>query len=1262
MDGRCELCGTKFRFAPCYAEGAPARLPLHEVVLGLSRAAVARWLPWIMRIAIALGMWLFLVPLITSYAYVGWLHSPSAVAKRLQLGFLLSDAISGAVIAGIIIISFLSLMSFADFLRFNFHQVARNRENNVQAADRPVDDVDVDDVVLDHHHIVRRQRNLNAVGVMDQRQPVIAENPRLQENDDNERGDDNMIDRLMGGMPVDPHAQRVVLQRRIRAAEALQRRLDAIEDEELGNEEDDIMQVGPNPLREDEEGIADLMQAMEDLADDDDDFAFPQRQNNFEPQFEPMNEPMDQEPFQEDMEMNLALDELLGLRGPFSALIRNILWFVAFVMIYLGLFAFLPRFVGSYVYKRLTNSAYAHVFVWYRNVVNATDTNNYEIGVFRMVDELNSETERLERTLKLNDIALIILGYMTMALTIVIIHFLALIRKRMGSTDTVVFENNGIAGGDGQPIGNADFHQNDWENANNVDAHAMNDDAIEIRMTLGQFFSTVLDCLNAFVKVGSLLFLKMLLLPLLLGVWLDAATLQAVGQSASARILFAGNDLFSSMVVHWVVGITFMLLVTVSVLQLREVLHPGLLAHAIRPQDPQPDLLGNLLIESAATHTKRMVLSFGIYAVLLVIYIWLPAQMLTILGAETYVPFLRLKFWYFLTPQLQVPLELLVFHFTMLGLLEKYKNCIGWLQHTWLTLLCEPLGLTDYMLPRSVERFVFIGWKAIFIQGGDLEPDMMDDLSESTPSLTEATSCATDAVTREDAKQAGGVDRACHNYRNVEVDSFWYELAKKERGAEQFVEAHIDVVSPDEEPRYEPVILRRNGMLSLEGCKDYIRVPLPLSEQDRVDRRRRRAGRNAPAENNKNLVSSTIGAFRLRRRVSADGSMIIEFWKECRGELVPRPPEGWDDLGHGGAEVQGRWAWGKEKKSTIEEGVAVRAFFVGHGKSIITSAQLISRVVLLLLLSWMAIILCTIAGLSAPLVTGRLALHLLQLPEAYLHDPLAFGIGLVTLSTAFAAASRQAAFDLLSFANTFRLRSVPRTKVYVVATALFLWLFAIPLLLGAVYDILVIKSLDLFAGPPSLTSVVKNWGSGAMLLNLWAYLCLESVFTRKFWVHIGNAAFDADDENVGMPDTDPGTDGSRQASWQGSKMGRIARFFGVLQGAILRGQWDLVDPDILLVNCVFPIIQKVVFVVCVPVVGCGVIVALLHFAKPQQVIYEMTPFLMQVFCIFAIAVQGCIIFADDILQWFQVAHNAARDDRYLIGEVLLNYLADDHTQ
>ena len=38
--------------------------------------------------------------------------------------------------------------------------------------------------------------------------------------------------------------------------------------------------------------------------------------------------------------------------------------------------------------------------------------------------------------------------------------------------------------------------------------------------------------------------------------------------------------------------------------------------------------------------------------------------------------------------------------------------------------------------------------------------------------------------------------------------------------------------------------------------------------------------------------------------------------------------------------------------------------------------------------------------------------------------------------------------------------------------------------------------------------------------------------------------------------------------------------------------------------------------------------------------------------------QLCLTMRSPLAHWFQAAHKVARDDRYLIGEVLMNYEAD----
>jgi hypothetical protein len=71
-------------------------------------------------------------PLLTAYFYHGWMHRPSSILTRWKRDLLPADIVSGAVVAAVIIISFLSLMSFADFLRVHWQQppAARRGEEN----------------------------------------------------------------------------------------------------------------------------------------------------------------------------------------------------------------------------------------------------------------------------------------------------------------------------------------------------------------------------------------------------------------------------------------------------------------------------------------------------------------------------------------------------------------------------------------------------------------------------------------------------------------------------------------------------------------------------------------------------------------------------------------------------------------------------------------------------------------------------------------------------------------------------------------------------------------------------------------------------------------------------------------------------------------------------------------------------------------------------------------------------------------------------
>ncbi|CAM9421663.1 unnamed protein product, partial [Phaeothamnion confervicola] len=143
----CELCGHCFSFTPIYAPDAPETLALWQVLLTCLRKALLEWLPFVLRVLLAAALWLVVVPLATSWLYRIWIHRtrvllPHLLYQRLTPACAWSDCVSGLIIAAAIILSFLSLMTFADFLA---DQILREDWEEEEAEDlygEPAEDGD----------------------------------------------------------------------------------------------------------------------------------------------------------------------------------------------------------------------------------------------------------------------------------------------------------------------------------------------------------------------------------------------------------------------------------------------------------------------------------------------------------------------------------------------------------------------------------------------------------------------------------------------------------------------------------------------------------------------------------------------------------------------------------------------------------------------------------------------------------------------------------------------------------------------------------------------------------------------------------------------------------------------------------------------------------------------------------------------------------------------------------------------------------------
>jgi E3 ubiquitin-protein ligase MARCH6 len=532
------------------------------------------------------------------------------------------------------------------------------------------------------------------------------------------------------------------------------------------------------------------------------------------------------------MEINVALDELLGFRGPLLALIRNLLWLLIFNTAYLGVFAFTPLKFGGSVYELLSKML--------PNFDAVLPGNLWETFITSM-QELDRKSNESNLIYQPSQIAKMGLGYASFSILIFLLQ--AALAVALRRRERQAASPNGAIGGavrDDPPILDGVERVAD-QNIPFRENNPFRDDEAPGKRILG-----FLECAGAIAKVVILLLIKMLFLPLLLGIWLDWATLSLFEKTWSDRIEYAGSDLFGSTFLHWVTGITFMLLVTVSVLQLREVAHPDILAGVIRPQEPQPDLLGNLLQETGATHTKRVLLSLGIYAVLLAVHIWIPTRLLMMSNLGQYLPLFRPKFWHVIMPQIQVPLELFIFHLCMLGVLEKYKNNIGEMQHHWLILIGNYLGITDQILPHEVDRFLLVGSLPVFVE------DASSSQLENPGSVGEVPSV---------------------EGRNDDIYPLWNSLLSETDPTKraELIRSNICRIEPMGVPRYTYGIVQRNGK-KLLSSHAYIRLPLASSTSRLIVKTTNDASSN--------LLPTSIGPYRLRQGVSA-GKHKVRF--KCMG-------------------------------------------------------------------------------------------------------------------------------------------------------------------------------------------------------------------------------------------------------------------------------------------------------------------------------------------------------------------------------------------
>jgi hypothetical protein len=248
-------------------------------------------------------------------------------------------------------------------------------------------------------------------------------------------------------------------------------------------------------------------------------------------------------------EIRIAVNDILGLQGPIIVLVRNTIMLVSFDAVYIWFFGYGPYRMGIMAFELIRN----HSRIPFSSLATYIPE-----SISKFYAELMAASATTKSLIVAPDVGIMLSGYIFICVIVFSFGNMAnFIQKRILAMPTAF-------------------------RAVKVALHAI-------------------SIVASILKVGTLLFLRIFWLPLVIGCMALYCANALFEYSQEDIINFSVENMVGFSSVAWVLGITFMLIVTLSVLQLREVLHPDILARKIRPQ---------VKTKACKVDTERLILLF----------------------------------------------------------------------------------------------------------------------------------------------------------------------------------------------------------------------------------------------------------------------------------------------------------------------------------------------------------------------------------------------------------------------------------------------------------------------------------------------------------------------------------------------------------------------------------------------------------------------------------------------------------------------------
>ncbi|XP_030523105.1 probable E3 ubiquitin ligase SUD1 isoform X2 [Rhodamnia argentea] len=404
---------------------------------------------------------------------------------------------------------------------------------------------------------------------------------------------------------------------------------------------------------------------------------------------------------------DVPFDELVGMQGPVFHLVENAFTVLASNMIFLGVIIFVPFSLGrvtlyylSWLLANgpvlskvmpLTESALSLANITLKNaltaVTNLSSEGQSDSLAGQVAEVLSANASGLNEissnissnlsgdflkaapigTSRLSDVTTLAIGYLVIfSAVLCYLGIVLLIRYTKGEplTNQRLYGIPSIAG--------------------------------TIPSLLRQFLAAMRH-LMTMIKVAFLLVIELGVFPLMCGWWLDVCTIRMFGKSMSNRVQFFSLSPLASSLVHWVVGIVYMLQISIFVSLLRGVLRNGVLYFLRDPADPNYNPFRDLIDDPVHKHARRVLLSVAVYGSLIVMLVFLPVKLAMRIAPSIFPLDISVS-----DPFTEIPADMLLFQICIPFAIEHFKlrSTIKSLLHYWFTAVGWALGLTDFLLPR----------------------------------------------------------------------------------------------------------------------------------------------------------------------------------------------------------------------------------------------------------------------------------------------------------------------------------------------------------------------------------------------------------------------------------------------------------------------------------------------------------------------------------------------------------------------------------